>query len=650
MGEKGLNMDNMRALVNFAILNANRRNGKNYLDSLVPFAEELFIRKEYEEVTIDRICQDFFSEFLFRIPIYPMKVVLKRLVREGKVSYCRNNVWKRGKIVEKAILATRKEYESGYKKVLEAFVLFMKNEFNEAIEEQDANDALIAFLEKQDASLLFFAKKDLELFPKVKFERKLIKRLAVFLEKESKTDSDIFKYVVEVASGHILASTIVNEEKQLHEEKIQKIKIYCDTSHVLKLLGLAGDVPQRMVEDLFHVFIESKCQLLLFKHTHDEILSNINNAKKWFKNPDCDFIKASRTTLYFIENNFTELDVDRVLNNVDGQLRKFNIQIEDSEYKSDEHVGQTGEDKLREYIVKEYKTSQEGFGKDFDENINKRLLDNDVRSITMVYRKVRSSFPQRFKDLKIVFMCSNSSLAKACRTYHLAVEEPERENFIPICVTDTFLGTYMWLQSPQEIDRLAKRVIIAEVYSVLKPTDAMIRKYLSEVQSDYKRQEITEDDYLLLRAGSVIDELLPESADTVEQVTKKTPLDILDRIKSQSKEEGLRKYYEERDSRKKVEEELAREKENRIARKTKKKNNVAKIISSIFDYSITAFIFLVLFVTSLFSNISTSVIIGLIGSISFWGFARGHNFYESWKNKVINPFVEKIFQKFWDDL
>ena len=30
-------MENSRVLINFAILNANWRNGKNYLDSLVPF-------------------------------------------------------------------------------------------------------------------------------------------------------------------------------------------------------------------------------------------------------------------------------------------------------------------------------------------------------------------------------------------------------------------------------------------------------------------------------------------------------------------------------------------------------------------------------------------------------------------------------------
>ncbi|NLE91455.1 MAG: hypothetical protein GX598_02785 [Elusimicrobia bacterium] len=646
-------MDNTRALVNFAILNANRRIGQNYLDSLAPFVEELFIRRGYEEVNIDRICQDFYSEFLFKIPIYPMKVVLKRLVRAGKIIYCQGDVWKKKNILEKPIRTTRNEYETKFKKVLQAFVEFMKHDCNEDIKEQEASDALIAFLEKQDANLLFFAKKDLILFPAVKFERKNIKCLAAFLQKESIANTEVFQYVVEIASGHIVASTIINEEKQLHEEKVQKVKIYCDTAHILKVLGLSGEIPQRMVEDLFRVFIESRSQLILFKHTYDEILHNINNAKKWFNKPDCDMTKASRTTLYFIENNFTELDVDRVLNSIDAQISKFGIQIEDTSYERDADEGQVNENELRDRIIKEYRASNI----DFDETINKFLLDNDIRSIVMVYRKVRRAFPQRFKDLKIVFMCSNSSLAKACRKYHLEIEEPGRGNFIPICVTDIFLGTYMWLQSPQEINKLAKSKIIAEVYAVLQPTDSMIRKYLSELQKYYKSKEITEDEYLLLRASSVISELLPETADTVEQITDKTPMDVLEKIKSQSREEGLRKYYEEKEEHRKAREELEREREDRINRKLTKKKGLEDFISPVFDLMILLIIFLIIFSATFlfnFNNFGLKIIaamfLGFIGSGSFWGLARGHIFYEQRKKKLIIPFIDWLFNKIWNDL
>jgi len=639
-------MDNMRALVNFAILNANRRNGKNYLDSLVPFVEELFIRKNYEEVNIDRICQDFKSEFLFRIPIHPMKVVLKRLVRAGKLTYCHNNIWKRKQMSEQAILKTRKEYEEKYAKVLEAFTKFIKSKFNETIGNQSANDALIAFLEKQDVNLLFFAKKDLKLFPETRFEIRTIKRLALFLEKEAEKNTEIFQYIVEIASGHILASTIVNEEKQPHEERIQKVKIYCDTAHILKILGLSGEIQQKMVEDLFKVFVEAKCHMVLFRHTYDEILHNINNAKKWFSSPNCDLSKASRTTLYFIENDFTDLDVDRVLNNVDVQLKKFNIKIEEAGYNTTSNESQIGEEKLREIIINEYKTSNE----EFDENNSRILLDNDVRSIAMIYRKLNKHFPIRFKDLQIVFLCANSSLAKACRIYHLTVEEPNKDKFIPFCVTDIFLGTYMWLQSPQEIDKLAKKKIIAEVYSVLQPTDAMIRKYLIEIQDQYKKNEISEDEYALLRASSVINEILPESADTVEQITRKTSTDMLERIKSQSKEEGLRKFYAERSRREKIEREFEEEKEKQKIKKNKKKQSILKTLSLIFDILVAVIIFCLSALMTFLANWITIVIIGLVSLLSFWGICRGHDFYENKKNKIISPLADKLFNKFWGDL
>lgn len=643
----------MRALVNFAILNANRRQGKNYLDSLSPFVEELFIRRNYEEVNIDQICTDFYKEFAFRIPSYPMKVVLKRLVKVGKLKYCNNNVWKKNAIREKPIVSTRKEYEAMYKNVLIKFIAFVKDKHGVVLSEQEANDTLIAFMEKQDANLLFFAKKDLVLFPEVKFDRKYLKYLATFTQEESKINSDTFKYVVEIASGHILASTIINEKKQLYEEKVQKVRIYCDTTHILKLVGVSGDIPQRMVEDLFRIFIESKCQLVLFKHTYKEILHNINNAKKWFKDPNCDIRLASRTTLFFIENNYTEIDVDRVLNSVDAQLKKFNIQVEDSHYLEEEHRRQIDYAKLREYIESEYRSENEEFNPD----ASKFLLDNDVHSIEMVYRKIGGNFPQRYKDIKVVFMCANSSLAKACRTYHLEIEEPERSNFIPVCVTDIFLGTYMWLQSPQEINELAKSKIIAEAYSILQPSDSMIRKYLSEVQSIYKRQEITEDDYLLLRATSVITELLPESTDTADQITRDTPNEILEKIKSQSREEGLRKYYEERDIRKKIEEEREKERYDRLDKIKRRKNRISFLIATLIDLTIAATIFLlVYFATFLFDHENkiikhaAAMILGLVAVVSFWGFTRGQNFYEKFKVGVSSSISEFIFNLIWGDM
>ncbi|GEM_PF-5801314 len=646
-------MDKMRAVINFAILNANRRNGKNYLDSLVPFAEELFIRKQYEEVNINQICQDFAKEFLFKIPVYPMKVVLKRLVRMGKLTYCHNNVWKPKKLDDRAVVAVRKEYERNYDVVVQSFCAYMKSQFNEDVSLDLVNNALIGFLEKQDANLLFFAKKDLMLFPKVDSEKKMIRRFAMFLQKEAESNSEIFQYVVEIASGHIVASTIVNEEKQLHEEKVQKVKIYCDTSHILKLLGLDGDIPQRMVEDLFRVLSESKCQLVLFRHTYNEIIHNIENAKKWFRDPNCDMTKASRTTLYFIENNYSDLDVEKILNSIDDKLTEFDVSIEDTAYLLEGNDGQTSEDKLRTYIINEYKANNE----DFDENNKRFLLDNDVRSITMVYRSLHKKFPRRFKDLKTVFMCANSSLAKACRTYHLEVEEPGRENFIPVCVTDTFLGTYIWLQSPQDIDRLAKAKIVAEVYAILQPTDSVIRKYLTEVQQGYKRGEISEDDYYLLRATSVINEILSENIDSVELVTDKTPTEILEKIKSQSREEGLRKYYEMRDQYQKVVEDNKRKKDDREIRKNKKKQNILSCMCFIFDLVMGFLIFVLIIVATFvfsrgphFLKWGSAIILGLCSFGSFWGFARGQRGYENLKDKFIRPLSESFYRRIWDDV
>ena len=122
-------------------------------------------------------------------------------------------------------------------------------------------------------------------------------------------------------------------------------------------------------------------------------------------------------------------------------------------------------------------------------------------------------------------------------------------------------------------------------------------------------------------------------------------MDILDKIKSQSKEEGLRKYYEEKEERKKIQEDLEKERDDRASRKNKKKNELAQTIFLIFDLIIAVCIFCVVFFVSLFSNCITAIILGLVAVGSFWGLARNHNFYEQWKNKILASFIEYIFEK-----
>ncbi len=645
-------MDNMRSLINFSILNANWRNGKNYLDTFVPFVEELFARKKYEEVNLDRICQDFNQEFLFRIPHHPMKAVLKRLVRFGKIEYCGKEVWKNKKTPLETIISIRKNHENKYQGVLCEFINFIKKKYNKNIDEGQANNVFISFLERQDASLLFFAKNNEYLLPKVDFSIKLIRQLAEFIKLESDKNSGVFQHIVEIAAGHMLAATIVNEAKQPYEEKIKKIRIYCDTSHILKLLGLDGDIQQKMIEELFGIFTTTKCQLVLFKHTYDEIVQNVKNAKRWLNDPNRNMNKASKTLLHFVSNNYTDLEVDILLNRIDKELEKNGVDIEDAEYNTADNKYNIDDKKLKELIVEEYRKTNEFF----DEDSSSRLLDNDVRSINMVYRRIRRKYPNQFKDIKVVFMCANSSLAKICKNYHMQFEEKNKDNFIPICVTDVFLGTYMWLQTPTYIDKLAKRKLIVESYCILKPTDHMIRKYLVEVENCFQNKKIEEDDYLLLRASSVFNEMLVENVDNIESITENTPLDMLDKLKSQSKEEGLRKYYAERDIRERMENELASEKQKTGKFKDNKRQKVEKYISRSFDGVVSFVIVLVVSVATLLTGVSWwgkiigAIFLNVVALFSFWGLSRKHSFYEDWKKKYMRSITDKIINMFWGGL
>ncbi len=386
----------------------------------------------------------------------------------------------------------------------------------------------------------------------------------------------------------------------------------------------------------------------MFDHTYEEIIHNIQNAKRWLSKADCDIDRASKTLLFFLTNDWTILEIDNLLNQIDAILLQYKIDVEDVKWETDEQKYNINVKKLRDIIVEEYRKNNEYF----DEVINSQLLDNDIRSINMVYRKIHDNYPRRFKDLKIVFMCANNSLARACRCYHLTVEKQTEQDFVPICVPALFLGTYMWLKVPIHIDELAKRKLIVESSSILQPTDSMIRKYLIELKNCYNRKVISEDDYLLGKASSVINEFLLEHIDNTHTITDKTPVDILSKLKSQSREEGLRKFYQERDVHQKTLRELEKEKREKDDFKLRKQEKIYQMVSLCFDLLITLIIFIASFIVPLMFKIKIIAvsITSIITIATFWGFARGQKFYNSLKDKVIIPVRNKIFQIVWGDL
>jgi len=226
------------------------------------------------------------------------------------------------------------------------------------------------------------------------------------------------------------------------------------------------------------------------------------------------------------------------INSVDKTLDEYSIKRIDTT--PDPHIYshyQIGEEKLQRFIIETYGIS------DIEIQEMDYTIQKDVQSIFSVYKLRKGRRPQNIKQAKYIFITTNSSLAYANKNFEK--EEYGQGFYIPACVTDTFVGTLIWLKNPHKAVEINERKIIAEIYAALQPSEALLKRYLTEVEKLRNDKKISEDDYILLRESEVARELLAEETlGDPDKYMPKTPIEILDKITKEAYDRYIREKKE----------------------------------------------------------------------------------------------------------
>src|SRR5690606_21845094 len=123
--------------------------------------------------------------------------------------------------------------------------------------------------------------------------------------------------------------------------------------------------------------------------------------------------------------------------------------------------------------------------------------NRDVKVLSGIYRFRQGYKPRVIKDSKHLFITSNTALAFASKVFES--KENGTHFTIATCLTDVFLGTVIWLQSPQKIENLNTKRFIADCYSATQPSTELIKKYMLEVEKLKAEKKINNDAYYILR-------------------------------------------------------------------------------------------------------------------------------------------------------
>lgn len=553
---------------------------KDYLENFLPFLATLCVKKDYSEIDVGIICNDFTAEYGLKIPYHPMISILDRARKRGVLMKSRHMLYPiKEKIIELDFTETSKELSRQHEKVMKEFTDFAKANYSLDISHEDAEQAFIVMLQERDLEILFAADEG-RLLPEVESKKDHQFILYRFIKYVGESEPELFSFILNMAVGHILANAILYSDFTRFEGKLTNIELYFDTRFVLRVLGTEGiDRQHHYLEFLSHL-LEEKVILRIYRHTFDEVMTVLNGCLKWVENSSYDPTRASITCNYFVQNGYKESDVERFIVTAESKLREYKIDIIEAPDPNKYSAYQIDEDELKGMIIEMYRSRRPLF----DEFASESTLQKDIKSISSIYRFRRGRRPHSLPKVGSLFVTTNFALAHASNLFERAQDQA---GFVfPACITDVFLGTFVWLQSPARVTSINRRKMIADCYAALQPSKSLLKKYRQEIDKLRKEEKITEDEYYMLRQHRAALNLLEDlTLGDPDNFSEKTPEEILEAIKRESQAEPVRKYLEVKDKLDTVERDLTFSREELGTLKSRIHNR-ATTLSTIIGWSI----------------------------------------------------------------
>lgn len=635
-----------RAILSLAIIKTHWENNRaDYIDNFIPLTVNLLKEKGYSIINFSQFQKDFQDRYGLYIPINALVTIFNRAKNKGFVYREHGKVYvKKEKLDVQDLSIVSRDIERKFAYLIDSIQKYAIEEFNTKLTSTEIEEGLLSFLKEHDLDILFAAK-DKSILPDIKSKNKVKYLVSKFSIHAYKREPQLFQFLLDVSIGHALSGAILYSELNSFSGKLKDLNIYLDTPLILSLLGLNGEYKKQSVEELIKIIIEERANIFILETTRGEVDSILADAHRWLEKGIYNPEKASKVLRFCHRNSISSSDLEQIIVGLDRILLENQISsTRVPPYDEKEFV--IDEKQLSEIIYSTYDSIIDNFDSELADR--KGTIARDVKVLSGIYRLRKGYKPKTIKESKALFITSNTALAFASRRFETI--QNGSGYTIPTCLTDVFLGTVIWLQSPQRVEAINSKKFIAECYAAIQPSDKLIKKYLSEIEKLKSAKRITSDDYYLLRTHRASLNLLETTTmGDPDAIDASSTEDILDGIIQTIKAKESQKLSNEVETHKKTKEDLIAQKEkiNIIEKNLEEKSlKVAKLIWRIIYFIISliiAFCILVNLFPEYFNfnhNLKTSLWV-IMGFLTLLNILTGFNFM-GLKNKIIQTVKIKV--------
>lgn len=469
-------------IVSLAILKVNwDRFGRDYIENFVPLVAEVLRSSAEDVVSLPELQRQVRDTFGLDLPLNPLRQVLQRCVKHGYLQKLSGVFYReRGALETLNFSSVRQQVLALHDRVISRLQEFARTDRAVEWSEAEAEAAMQAFLSSHSLKFMFA---QAEASP---IELKGLPRDSGFivgslLSRAREQEPQLFRDFAVLAKGHLLANSIYLPDPGKVAKRFQNTRVFLDTTVLIYAAGFAGPERQAPSEELLRLLREHGAELRCFSFTLDEVQGVLDAcASRLQKGQLRD--AYGPTIEWFIESGRTASDIELMIARLPQKLEALGIAKEDKPARQ-----------------KEFQVDEKGFEESLDQAIHyrsskARIHDVDCIAAIAQIRRGRAAF--EIECCSAIFVTQNHELARIARE-HFQADAPE--GAVALCISDYSLGNLLWLKNPTKAPDLPERLIIADAYAALQPSDALWKAYLAEIARLEAQGKISGDEYFALR-------------------------------------------------------------------------------------------------------------------------------------------------------
>jgi predicted nucleic acid-binding Zn ribbon protein len=519
----------------------------DYLDIFVPFLITLIKKKGINDLhDVQSICEAFHEEYGLKVPHHPMQTILNKLLALGYATEVTKGrfVPVVDKVNANDFSRLSSEYETVYDNLVEKYILFSFKKHGIGIDKNDATNHFIQLLQDRDVDIMFAIENGGSILPPVERSTVDLNLLYDFLRTTYVSDPETFKQFADICFGYIVASSLLFNYGKSQDPFSNNVDYYLDTGILFGLSGINGEYEKSVYDEFCKLLTSTNGKIKVFEHTVDEFLNIIESCKAWIDNPLYDPLKANQAIMHFRSVGFHASDIDLFIHRFPQLLKMHNIEIVEKPDPNMKIFLQIDECDFQNTLIDIYRENNPYF----DEEEKEETIYLDVQSVSAVYKLRGGALPRTLDNCKAIFVTRNSALAYASKLFENSINS-DKHFYIPVTVTDVFVGTILWLSSPisEKIQDVFSKRLIANSYAALQPTKQLKMLFLAEVTKAESDKLLSPDDLVVLRTSNVAMGLLQEATlGDKSKITSQTPIEIMNKIRARERALAKQVYEKER--------------------------------------------------------------------------------------------------------